>query len=133
MIVTGELVSAYVQSKVGTKFPMDGSSRAMGLVKGNRIVAGAVFSFSSHTPGGQIDDVEITVASERGAMTRKFLRAMGEYIRDQVGLWRVSITTAQPSVAQLAMRLGAQLECEREIRPGEFIYLLGITKKTWKF
>lgn len=126
MIVTDKRVVEFVEKKIGRRiFP---PYTSMGWERNGEVVAGCVFN--CWEPG---EDIELTVAAERGAITRGYLRAMGRYVRDQLGCYRASMTTTQAEVIDICERLGGEVEGRREIAPGKYKYLLGITKDNWKF
>lgn len=116
------------------KFVGDGCSTiicppftAMGIERDGEIVAGVVFNcFSGH-------DVHVTVAGE--GFHRGFLRAVGRYVFDQLGALRISITTEQEHVIDIAKRLGAQTEGRKRnhFGRGRHAIVLGILKEDWKF
>lgn len=126
MIITDERVARYVGERCSTViYP---PYTAMGLEKDGRIVAGVVFNcFTGH-------DIAVTVAGEQGAFTRSFIRAVGQYVFAQIGCLRMSITTEQPNVVELAKRLGAQVEGVKRnhFGAGRDGFLLGLLKEDWK-
>lgn len=127
MIVTDSRVVAYVSSRLGVGICEP--CTAMGIEKDGKIVAGAVFNcWTGH-------DVQLTIASEPGAITRSFLKAMGIYVRDQLGCGRVTFETEQPFVIEMAKRLGAQTEGRKRnlFGPGRDGIVLGILKEDWRF
>ena len=99
----------------------------MGVERGGEIVAGVLFN---HFEGA---DVHITVAG-RG-WSRGFLRAVGEYVFDQLDCERMTAITEQHDVADLAMRLGAEVEgCLRNhFGYGRDGIVLGILREDWKY
>lgn len=125
MIVTDSRVARFVGERIDRI--ISPPFTCIGLEKSGQIVAGAVFNCFEG------DDIELTIAANHGAITRGFLRAMGAYVRDQLGCYRVSMTTTQAEVIEMCERLGGEVEGRREISPGRFKYLLGITKDKWKF
>ena len=127
MIVSDWRVAAFVETMIGK--PIHAPFTAIGREHDGQIVAGAVFN------GFQGFDMEITVAAKPGAMTRGLLRAWGEYVRDVAGCGRVSITTEQPFVKELALRLGGQVEGLKRhaFGPDRHAWHIGILKEEWKF
>lgn len=126
MIVTDERVARYVGERCGTViYP---PYTAMGIEKYDRIVAGVVFNCFSG------NDIAVTIAGERGAFTRSFIREVGHYVFTQIGCLRMSITTEQPNVIELAKRLGAQTEGRKRnhFGKGRDGIILGILKEDWK-
>lgn len=126
MIVTDARVLRFVENKIGRSiFP---PFTVLGLEKKKKIVAGAVFNCFEPR-----EEVELTIAAEPGAITRGFLRAMGEYVRDQLGCYRVTMSTDQEFVVSMARRLGGKVDGTRKLSTGKTRYLLSITKENWKF
>jgi RimJ/RimL family protein N-acetyltransferase len=127
MIVSNDAVAAFIVGKIQRDLHPPFS--VIGREVDGRIVAGA--SFSTY----QGYDIEITVAAEPGGITRALLRAWGQYVRDQLGCGRVSITTEQPFVVGLAKRLGGQVEGLKRhaFGPDRHGYHVGILKEEWKF
>lgn len=127
MIVTDERVSKFVGSKINKIiYP---PFTAMGIEKDGQIVVGAVFNcFTGH-------DLSVTVAGDKGSFTRGFIRAVGEYVFDQLGCLRMSITTNQPEVIEIAHRLGAHTDGHKRnhFGQGQDATLLGILREDWKF
>jgi hypothetical protein len=127
VIVTGEPVAWFVAGKVGRA--IEPPFAAIGREVDGRIVAGAVFNaFQGY-------DIEITIASEPGGITRALLRAWGEYVLDVSGCGRVSVTTESPFVVEMAKRLGGQVEGLKRhaFGPERHGWLVGILREEWKF
>jgi len=127
VIVTDNRVARYVSQKIGRG--LCPPFTCMGIEKDGEIVCGAIFNnFTGY-------DMELTIASERGAITRAFLVAMGKYVRDTNRCGRVSITTEQPLVAAMAKRLGGKVEGVKRnfFGPGRDATILGIIKSEWRF
>lgn len=125
MIVTDDRVARYVGARCGTIiYP---PFTCMGIERDGEIIAGVVFNSFTGT------DVAVTVAGER--FTRGFIAAVGEYVFKQMGCLRMSITTEQPKVIEIAKRLNAQTEgCKRNhFGIGRDGIVLGILKEDWKF
>lgn len=125
-IVTDERVARYVSEKCQCQLMPPFT--AIGIETGGRIVAGVVFNnFSAR-------DVEVTVAGERGAFTKGFIRAVGEYVFRALDCTRMSITTRSHEVCDFARRLGAHAEGIKRDRYGEGqdAFLFGILRKDWK-
>lgn len=127
MIVTDERVARFVGEKVKrTIYP---PYTSMGLEKNGKIVAGAVFNCWTGY------DVEVTLAIDgAGLALRGFFREMGKYICGTLGCGRVTFTTEQDEVIELATRLGAQTEgrIRNHFGPGRDAILLGILKEDWR-
>lgn len=127
MIVTDARVAEYVGQKVDRLIYPPWT--AMGLEHNGRIVCGAVFNcFTGY-------DCHLTIAAERGAITRNFLKEMGRYVGELMGCGRITLMTEQPEVIDIAMRLGAQIEgrIRNHFGPGRDAILLGILKEEWIF
>ena len=125
MIVTDERVARFVGEHCDTI--ISPPFTCMGIERGGKIVSGVVFnSFTGN-------DVAVTVAGS--SFTRGFISAVGEYVFEQMGCLRMSITTEQPKVIEIASRLGGQTEgCKRNhFGSGRDGIVLGILKEEWKF
>ena len=99
----------------------------MGIERNGEIVAGVVFNcFTGH-------DVAVTVAGSR--FTRGFISAVGTYVFGKLGCLRMSITTEQPKVIEIAQRLGAKVEGlkRNHFGSGRDGIVLGLLKEEWKF
>jgi RimJ/RimL family protein N-acetyltransferase len=127
LIVTGKRVAQYVGDKGGTVFQQP--YEAIGFERRGAIVAGAVFNNWTGP------DCHVSVALEPGGVTRGFLAACSRYAFEQMGCCRVSITTEQRHVVDLALRVGGQIEgLKRDaFGPGRDGWHIGILKHEWKF
>jgi RimJ/RimL family protein N-acetyltransferase len=100
---------------------------AMGIERDGEIIGGVVFNcFTGCDEHGSV--------AGRG-FDRRFLRAVGRYVFDQLGALRISITTEQDRVIDYAKRLGAQTEGRKRnhFGVGRHAIVLGILKEDWKF
>jgi RimJ/RimL family protein N-acetyltransferase len=127
LIVTGDRVAKYVSEKIGRA--LCPPYTAMGIERDGEIVAGTVFNQFEGA------DVHVTVAGRRDAFSRKYLKAVGNYVFNQLGCIRMTIISEQPEVIQIATRLGAQTEgrIRNHFGAGRDGILLGILKEEWKF
>lgn len=127
MIVTGEQVARFVGGQL--QRPFCPPYTAIGIERGGEIVAGTVFNQFEGA------DVHVTVAGKRGAFTRAYIKAVGEYVFQQLGCIRMTIVSEQPEVIDIARRLGAQTEgrIRNHFGPGRDGTLLGILKEDWIF
>lgn len=125
-IVTDERVAAYVVAR--NSIAISPPYTALGIEKDGRIIGGVVFNMYTGI------DVHVTVAGETGAFTRAFIRRVSHYVFQELGCLRMSITTEQPKVVELATRLLAQTEgrIRNHFGPGRDGILLGILKEDWK-
>lgn len=125
MIVTDERVARFVGERCGTIIYPPFTS--MGIERDGQITAGVVFN--SYTG----NDIAVTVAG--GPFGRSFISAVGKYVFGKIGCLRMSITTEQPKVIEIATRLGAQTEgCKQNhFGVGRNGVVLGILKENWKF
>jgi RimJ/RimL family protein N-acetyltransferase len=101
----------------------------MGIRKAGKIVAGTIFN------NFEDFDVHATVAGDRGAFTREYLKAVGRYVFTGLGKHRITAITEQPEVIEIAKRLGGQIEgrLRNHFGPGRDGIVLGILKEEWKF
>lgn len=126
MIVTDERVARYVGKRCNTIiYP---PFTCMGIERDGEIVAGCVFNCFTG------NDVAVTVAGKRGAFTRQFIKAVGQYVFKGMGCLRLSITTEQPLVIDIATRLGAIVEGRKRnhFGKGRDGFILGILREDWK-
>ena len=127
MIITGERVARFVGERCGAIiYP---PFTCMGIERDGAVVCGVIFNCFTG------NDVAVTVAGDRGAFTRSFIRAVGDYVFNQLGCLRMSITTEQPHVIDIARRLGAQVEGVKRnhFGRGRDGIVLGLLKEDWKF
>lgn len=127
MIVTDARVAEYVGAKVNQVIYPPWT--AMGVERDGKIVCGAVFNcFTGY-------DCHLTIAAEKGAITRKFLKEMGRYVGELMGCGRITFITERPEVIDLAKRLGAQTEgrIRNHFGSGRDAILLGILREEWIF
>lgn len=125
MIVVGERVARFVGERCNRIiYP---PFTAMGIERNDQITAGAVFNCYTG------NDIEVTVAG--GPFTRGFISAVGNYVFEQIGCLRMSITTEQPKVIEIAHRLGAQTEGlkRNHFGKGRDGTVLGILREDWNY
>lgn len=127
MIVTGEHVAEFVARHVQSRFVPPFT--AIGVERDGAIVAGIVFNCWTGP------DIELTVASLPGGVSRTLLRAAADYVFRQSGCIRASFTTENRSVVELAKRLGGQTEGRKRhlYGRGRHGVVLGILREDWKF
>lgn len=125
MIVIDERVARFVGERCGTIiYP---PYTCMGIERDGEIVAGVIFS------GFTGNDVSVTVAGT--GFTRGFISAVGEYVFEQLGCLRLSITTEKPEIIRIAHRLAAQTEGTKRnhFGKGRDATMLGILREDWNF
>ena len=125
MIVTDERVARFVGEKCSTIiYP---PFTAMGIDRNGEIIAGVVFNCYTG------NDIAVTVAG--GPFTRGFITAVGQYVFEQIGCLRMSITTEQPNVIEIAHRLGAQTEGlkRNHFGKGRDGTVLGLLREDWNY
>jgi len=125
LIVTDERVARFVGERCETIiYP---PFTAMGIERNGEITAGVVFN--AYTG----NDIELTAAG--GPFGRDFIVAVGEYVFGKIGCLRMSITTEQQKVIELAQRLGAQTEGlkRNHFGKGRDGTILGILREDWNY
>lgn len=125
MIVTDERVARFVGERCGTIiYP---PFTTMGVERDGQVIAGVIFNCFTG------NDIAVTVAG--GPFGREFISAVGKYVFGKIGCLRMSITTEQPKVIEIATRLGAQTEGRKRnhFGMGRDGIVLGILKEEWKF
>ena len=125
MIVTDERVARFVGERCGTIICPPYT--AMGIERDGKITAGVVFNCFTG------NDIAVTVAG--GPFNRGFIAAVGRYVFEQVGCLRMSITTEQPKVIEIAQRLGAKVEGLKRNHFGKDRdgTVLGILREDWDY
>lgn len=125
MIVSGADVAAYVAGRLETNYYPPFT--ALGVEQDGVIVAGIVFNCWTGP------DVQLSIAAEPGAMSRRFLRRVGLYITQELGCIRATIETEQPHVVEMALRMGGQIEGMKRDLYGEGRdgTVIGVLKKDW--
>lgn len=126
MIVSDERVAHFVGQQSGAVFHPPYA--CLGVERGGEIVCGIVFN-SWTGP-----DVELSVASTSGVLTRRLLRRAARYVWDELGCIRCTFTTENKHVIDLAKRLGAQTEGRKRHFFGRNRHgvILGILREDWK-
>lgn len=128
MIVTDDRVARFVgERNAQTVIP---PYTAIGLERDGEIVAGAIFR---NFNGFDID--VLVVGNDAKSFPPSFVRAIGRYVFDQLGCLRLSMTTDQTRVVDLAKRLGASVEGKKRNGFGlsKDAILLGVLRDEWKF
>lgn len=126
-LVTDERVVRFVSEQIGAGiYP---PYTAVGIEDGDQIVAGVVFNCFTGA------NVEATVAGRRGAFTRSFLRAVGRYAFDRLQCERVTLTSEQNEVIDLAQRCGGRIEgvMRNFYGKGRDAVVVGILRDEWRF
>lgn len=99
----------------------------MGIERDGKVTAGVVFNCYTG------NDISVTVAG--GPFTRGFIAAVGRYVFDKIGCLRMTITTEQPKVIEIAKRLNAQTEGlkRNHFGKGRDGTVLGILREDWNY
>lgn len=100
MLVHGEEVARFVSERLN--FGLCPPYVTLGTEIDGKIVNGVVFNCWEGPA------IHATAAGK--GWTRSFLKAVGDYVFDQLGCERVTLTTEQPAVVELALRLGGKVE-----------------------
>ena len=126
LIITDDRVSEYVGKKCGIKFHQPFT--ALGIEHDGDIIAGAIFNdFNGF-------DIELSVAGEKNAFTRTFIRRIGDYVFHELGCLRASFTTRHEHVVELLHRLGARTEGLKRNHFGVGIHgiVIGLLREEWR-
>jgi RimJ/RimL family protein N-acetyltransferase len=125
MIVGDERVAQFVSDRLG--FGLCPPYTCMGIERDGEIVGGVLFNcFEGH-------DLHVSVAG--CGWTRAFLKAVGEYVFDQLGCERMTAITADEVTATFAERLGGQYEgtLRSHFGAGRDGIICGILASEYKF
>jgi RimJ/RimL family protein N-acetyltransferase len=122
-IVADERCARFVSAALG--FGLCPPYTTMGLERDGAIVGAVLFN---HFEGA---DVHVTLAGH--GWTRGFLRAVGDYVFDQLGCERMTAVTRCPQVARFAERLGGRREgvLRSHFGPGHDAMVLGILREEY--
>lgn len=99
----------------------------MGLERNGEIIA--AFLFNIYTGA----DIHVTIAGS--GWTRRFLREMGQYLFDQLGVDRFTAITEQQNVVDIVERVGGQKEglLRNHFGPNRDGIILGVLKNEYRY
>ena len=99
----------------------------MGIERDGEIVAGAIFNCYEGA------DVHVGIAGT--GWTRGFIKAVGEYVYDQLKCERMTIITVSEKVAEFAERMGGKREgiLRSHFGPGKDAIVAGILWSEWRY
>lgn len=126
-IVVGDEVATYVAARLQRPIN-DTPHQAFAVLEEGRILGAVVFNTYTGF------DIEVSVVGEPRAWTRAFIGRLAQYAFGQLGCLRVTFTTEQPAVMDLALRLGARPEGAKRnlFGPGRHGQLFGLLREDWK-
>lgn len=127
MIITGGAVAEYVAGRIGTVF--EPPYTALGVAHEGCVVAGVVFNCWTGP------DVQLSIAAEPGALSRRFLRRCGLYVTKELGCIRSTVITEQRAVVRLVERMGGKVEgtLRSHFGRGRDGVVVGILQEDWIF
>jgi len=125
LIVTDDRVAKFVGEKLG--FGVFPPYTCLGTEKDGEIIGGVIFNCFESV------DLHATVAG-RG-FNRTFLKAVGDYVFNQLGYERITAITEDENIVMLAQRLGGELEgCLRNhFGRGRHGMICGILRDEYRF
>jgi RimJ/RimL family protein N-acetyltransferase len=100
IFVSDQRIADYVCARTG--IVLSGSYSTLGIISDDEVVGGIVFNCFTGK------DIHVTLAGK--VFSRAFLRRAAVYVFDELGCFRASMTTEQPKVVEIALRLGAKIE-----------------------
>ncbi|MBS1034987.1 GNAT family N-acetyltransferase [Gluconobacter cerinus] len=118
-------ISCFVAERLNTLFHPPFTQ--MGIEQDGQIIAGMIFnSFTGN-------DIHVSVAGSR--WTRRFLRAMGQYLFDQLNVDRFTAITEKQNVVDIVYRLGGQKEgvIRNHFGPDRDGILLGVLRDEFRY
>jgi hypothetical protein len=126
MIVYDERVAWFVGDRLATT--ISPPFTCIGLERWGEIIAGGVFNCYTGP------DIQLTIAANKGCVTRGLLRAWKHYVIEQSGCLRVTVETEQDAVVDMAIRLGGKIEgIKRHLFGlGRDGYVVGILGTEWR-
>lgn len=101
-IITDQRAAQFVADACGCSFLPPYT--CIGLMKPNSDEISVAVVFNCF----DAKDIHVTVAGS--GWSRPFIRFVGEYVFKQLGCERITVTTSQQDVVDLALRLGGQVE-----------------------
>lgn len=123
-----QCIAHYVRDRTGIRLDA-GPYACLGILQHGVVTAGFLFThYTGH-------DIHVTVATSPGALTKIFLKRLYDYIALELKCTRVSITTEQPRVVKMALRMGAEIEGVKRdaFGHGRNATMLGLLVKDWPF
>lgn len=125
MIVTDERVARFVAERLG--FPLYPPYTSMGIERDGEIAGGVLFNCFEGA------DVHVTAAGS--GWTPSFMRAVGFYVYEQLCCERMTMTTEQPNVALLALKMGGVVEGRMRHHFGRnrHAIIIGILREEYKY
>lgn len=125
-IIDGPVVESWIVGKLGRNLCKP--CVAIGIMIDHEIVGAALFNNWTGP------NIYVTVAGEPRAWSRAFLRRLAHYAFEEIGCIRVTLTTEQPEVADLCVRLGGYHEgtMVNAFGPGRDGLLFGIQRADWR-
>lgn len=124
-IVTDEKVAAFVARQLGVQ--LCPPFTCMGTERDGWIVNGVVFNCFEGP------NVHVTIAGKH--WNRELITSVGEYVFNQLGCLRMTVTTEQPAVVGYAIRLGGKQEgvLRDYYGHGRDGVIVGILREEWRF
>lgn len=125
MIVTGEAVAQFVSEKCG--FAVCPPYTSIGIEVDGEVIAGAII----HVFEGP--SCHVTAAGH--GWTLGFMRALGDYVYNQLGCERMTFTTEQEQAARYIERLGGKREglLRSQFGKGRDGIVIGVLREEYRY
>lgn len=125
MIVTDDRVAIFIAKRLG--FSPCPPFTVMGIERDDQIVAGCLFN--------QFEGAGVHVTAAGKGWTLPFMRALGDYVYNQLGCERMSLTTEHEAVAKYAERLGGKREgvMRSHFGKGRDAIIIGVLREEYRF
>lgn len=124
-LVEGEAVARFISERLG--FGLCPPYSTLGIERDGEIVAGCLFNC--------FEGAAVHVSAAGSGWTRGFMRALGEYVYNQLGCSRMTLTSENADVIAYAKRLGGKVEgvLRDQFGPGRDATIVGVLRDEYLY